>query len=256
MALAVPLRRQGSLILATLLVLAGAAWAFVLRQSQGMDDMGHHHLDLTMGMAVPVFLAMWVVMMAAMMFPASAPMILAFVRMQARRGASMRQVRTAVFVAAYLLVWLGFGSLAYLLALGFEAVAERSMWLMDNGGRVAGVLLIGAGLYQISPLKEVCLSRCRSPLSFMLSYWRDGHLGAFRMGLRHGLYCLGCCWVLFVVLIPIGLMNVAAMAVVTALVFAEKVLPHGRQTSLAAAAALCAYGLVALAVPVTLPTVF
>jgi predicted metal-binding membrane protein len=253
------LRRQRALIIGTLVVLAAAAWVVVLGQASEMDHMEHmgHDPDLVMGMAAPLFLAIWVAMMAAMMFPAAAPMVLAFARTQASRRARGRPyVPTALFLSAYLVVWLAFGALAYLLAIGAEAVAEDSMWLMDNGGRVAGALVALAGLYQLSPIKDVCLSRCRSPLSFMLSYWRDGPAGAVRMGVRHGVYCLGCCWMLFIILVPIGLMNVAAMAAVTVLVFAEKALPLGREVKVAAAFALVAYGLVAMLVPAALPTVF
>ena len=255
--LAVPLRRQRTLVLAALLALAAAGWAVVVWQARGMGGMGHHDVDLTAGMAFPVFLATWVAMMAAMMFPAAAPMVLAFASTQARKRQSGRAaVPTSLFVAAYLAVWASFGLLAYLVAVGAEALLGGSMWVMENGGRVAGALVLLAGIYQLSPVKDACLARCRSPLSFMLGYWRDGARGAVRMGLRHGVYCLGCCWMLFVVLVPIGLMNVAAMAVVTALVFAEKALPLGREVRIGAALVLVAYGLLAMAVPTALPTVF
>jgi predicted metal-binding membrane protein len=113
---------------------------------------------------------------------------------------------------------------------------------------------VAAGAYQLTPLKRRCLTRCRTPLSFMLSYWRDGRRGAVRMGLRHGLFCLGCCWVLFLVLLPLGVMNVAAMVAVAALVLAEKVLPAGERVAVATAVALVGYGLLALAMPAALPT--
>ena len=127
------------------------------------------------------------------------------------------------------------------------------MWLMENGARLGGAVLIAAGLYQLSPLKRACLTRCRTPLQFVLTSWRDGYGGAFRMGLTHGVYCLGCCWLLFVILFPLGLMNVAAMAVITALIFAEKSLPAGHRIGQVAAAALIAYGLLVLVVPGALP---
>ena len=111
-----------------------------------------------------------------------------------------------------------------------------------------------AGLYELSPLKTVCLSKCRSPLSFVLQHWRDGYSGAFRMGIQHGVYCLGCCWLLFVVLFPLGVMNIAVMAVITLLIYAEKVFPIGRQVARAAGGALVLYGLVVLALPDALPT--
>src|SRR5437764_2973183 len=111
-----------------------------------------------------------------------------------------------------------------------------------NWGRAGGALLVLAGIYQLTPLKDICLLHCRTPLSFVMTRWRDGRLGAVRMGLVHGLYCVGCCWLLFLILIPLGLMNVAAMIAVAALVFAEKVIPYGRGIGLAASALLIACG--------------
>jgi predicted metal-binding membrane protein len=261
-------------LLLTLSGLAVVGWAVVIWQSITMDgtdhasmhmdmdmdmdmhmDMAMGGIDLTMGMAAPLFLAMWVAMMVGMMFPAAAPMILAFERSQSRkRAAGAPFTPTWMFVAPYLAVWSLFGLLGYGLALTFEELTEDTVWAADDVSRIAAGFLIAAGLYQLSPLKRVCLSRCRTPLSFMLSYWRDGRRGALTMGLRHGLYCLGCCWVLFLLLFPIGVMNVAAMVAVTALVFAEKALPGGERVALAAAVVLVVYGALAMAVPDLLPT--
>src|SRR6185437_2031763 len=109
-----------------------------------------------------------------------------------------------------------------------DTLAGHSMWLMDNAARIGGGVLIAAGMYQMSPLQRTCLTKCRSPLSWIINSWRDGASGAVRMGIEHGVYCLGCCWLLFVILFPLGIMNIAAMAVVTVIVFAEKTLPWGR----------------------------
>ncbi len=262
-----PLQGERRFLLLVLSGLAVAGWAVVIWQAVSMDGTDHasmdmegmgtamRGIDLTMGMAAPLFLAMWVAMMVAMMFPAAAPMIVAFERSQSRRrdqGAPFTP--TWMFVAPYVAVWSLFGVLGYGLALVFEELAEDSVWAADDVSRIAGGLLVAAGIYQLSPLKRVCLSRCRSPLSFMLSYWRDGRRGALDMGLRHGLYCLGCCWVLFVLLFPLGVMNVAAMVAVAALVFAEKALPGGDRVALAAAGILIVYGALAVAVPALLPT--
>lgn len=111
-----------------------------------------------------------------------------------------------------------------------------------------------AGVYQLSPLKEACLAKCRTPITFLMTSWRDGQGGAFRMGLEHGADCLGCCWLLFLILFPLGLMNIAAMAVITALIFAEKSLPAGRIVGRVAAAALILSGLAVVAFPAALPT--
>ena len=247
-----PLPRERNLILGSLLVLAAAAWAFLIWRAMSDDEMA---MGPTMGMGAPLFLAIWVAMMAAMMFPTAAPMILMFARVYAGKRQQGRPfVPTWVFVAAYMAVWTGFGVLAYLAAVGAERLAEQSMWLMDHAARLGGAVLVLAGLYQLSPLKGVCLAKCRTPLSFILTSWRDGYGGAVRMGLAHGVYCLGCCWLLFVILFPLGMMNVAAMALLTALIFAEKSLPLGRRLGRAAAVALIAYGALVLFMPDALPT--
>jgi predicted metal-binding membrane protein len=246
-----PMPRERNLILASLLVLAGAAWAVLVWQSRtNRDAMG-----LTMGMGAPLFVAIWVVMMVAMMFPAAAPMILTFARVHAaRRQGGQPFVPTWIFVGSYLVVWTLFGILAYGTAVGIEKLADHSMWLMNNAPRFGGGGLVLAGLYQLSSWKHACLSKCRTPLTFVLSSWRDGYGGSLRMGLEHGVYCLGCCWLLFVILFPLGMMNVAAMAAITLLIFAEKSLPAARGLGNAAALALIAYGALVLCVPPALPT--
>jgi predicted metal-binding membrane protein len=256
----VPLARQRNTILGGLLVLAVAGWVVVAWQAGG-DRMRMHNqgamagLDLTMGMTAPLFFAMWVAMMVAMMFPAAAPMILLFDRMQARkREAGRASVPTAYFVGAYLSIWVAFGAVAYGLAIGVQHLADNSMWVMDNWARVGGLLLVAAGLYQLSPLKNVCLAKCRSPISFLMTSWRDGTSGAIRMGLHHGMICLGCCWLLFVILVPLGVMNVAAMAVIALIVFAEKCLPGGHRIAHVAAVVLVVYGFVVVVTPSALPT--
>jgi predicted metal-binding membrane protein len=250
-----PLWAERRLVLAVLLLLAAAGWALVLWQAAVMDRSDAMGLDLTMGMAAPLFLAMWVAMMVGMMFPASAPMILAFTRSQARRrDEGAEYTPTWLFVVPYVAVWTAFGAIGYGIAAGVDSLADDSMWAMDNLPRIAGSLLVAAGIYQLTPLKRVCLARCRSPFSFMLSYWRDGRWGAVSLGLRHGLFCLGCCWVLFLVLLPLGVMNIGAMLAVAALVFAEKALPKGDTVARVAAVVLVVYGLLAIAVPDALPT--
>ncbi len=253
---AYPLPRERNLIVGVLLILAAAAWGIVAWQSVAVrDDAMMHTGSLTMGMAAPLFLAVWVAMMVAMMFPTAAPMILAFAAVQ--RGKQQRGqtlVPTWLFVGAYLLVWSLAGLLAYALALGAERLAVRSPWVMDHAARIGGGLLIMAGLYQLSPLKHACLARCRTPLQFVLGSWRDGRRGAVRMGLTHGIVCLGCCWLLFAILFPLGMMNIAILAMITLLIFAEKSLPLGLQIGRIAAAALIVYGALVIASPNLLPT--
>jgi predicted metal-binding membrane protein len=245
---------QRNVILGLLLALAAAAWALLAWQGAGAE------MDMTMGpptmgMRAPLFLAIWVVMMVAMMFPTAAPMILTFHKVQvSKRQHGEAFVATWVFVAAYMLVWTLSGVAAYAGALAVEAIAARAALSPPTAARVGGAVLVAAGVYQITPFKDLCLSKCRTPISFIMTSWRDGATGALRMGLLHGAYCLGCCWLLFVVLFPLGIMNVAAMAVITLVIFAEKVLPWGRPVARATAAALVAYGAVVLVVPHVLPT--
>ncbi|MGH9149831.1 MAG: DUF2182 domain-containing protein [Acidimicrobiales bacterium] len=206
--------------------------------------------DLTMGRSWPLFLTMWVAMMVAMMFPAAAPMIVMYGRM--RRG---DPPSVALFTGSYIVLWFLFGVGAYLLSAGVESAASGSEWVAMNWGRAGGALLVLAGVYQLTPLKDICLRHCRTPLSFVMTKWRDGRGGAVRMGLLHGLYCVGCCWLLFLILIPLGVMNVAAMVAVAGLVFAEKVVPHGRGIGVVVAAVSIVYGIAVIADPSLLPTV-
>lgn len=246
-----PLARERRLILALLVGLAAICWVIVGQQVAMPGSMG-----LTAGMSAPVFLAVWVAMMVAMMFPAAAPMILMFARVSAgKRQRGQVFVPTWIFVGSYLMVWTAFGALAYVGALATQGLAARSMWVMDNAARLGGGVLILAGLYQLSPLKNLCLTKCRSPINFILNSWHDGYRGALRMGLAHGAYCLGCCWLLFAILFPLGVMNLAAMVVITLLIFGEKSLPMGREISRVAAVALVGYGGLVLVVPHLLPTV-
>ena len=245
---------QRNVILALLLGVAAIAWAWLVWLGAGGD--GEMAMSgPTMGMRAPLFLAMWVIMMVAMMFPTAAPMILTFHRVQAgKRERGQAFVATWVFVAAYMVVWSLSGLVAYAGALAAEAVAARLMLSPATAARIGGVILVVAGVYQLTPLKDRCLAKCRTPISFIMTSWRDGTAGALRMGLLHGFYCLGCCWLLFVILFPLGIMNLVAMAAVTLVVLAEKALPWGRPIARVTAAALVAYGLLVLAAPQVLPT--
>jgi predicted metal-binding membrane protein len=245
---------QRSIILGVLLTLAVAAWVLLIWQGTGMEaDMAM--ASPTMGLRAPLFLAIWVVMMVAMMFPAAAPMILTFHTVQQRKRERREAfVSTWVFVATYLAVWTLAGCAAYAGALAAETIAARAALSPTAAARTGGAVLIVAGIYQITPLKDVCLSKCRTPLSFIMTSWRDGVTGALRMGALHGAWCLGCCWLLFAILFPLGLMNIGAMAVITLIVFAEKTLPWGQAAARGTALALVIYGVVVLAVPQALPT--
>ena len=247
-----PLARARALILGSLLVLAAAAWAVLVWQSSMSEDLENM---LTMDMGALLFLAIWMAMMVAMMFPTAAPMILTFASVQQNKQQRGKPyVPTWIFVSSYLAIWMTFGAIAYVAALGATELADDSMWVMDNAARIGGAVLIVAGLYQLSPLKNICLAKCRAPTSFVLTSWRDGYGGALRMGLEHGVYCLGCCWLFFVIVFPLGMMNVALLAVIVLLIFAEKSLPFGHRASQVGAAALMAYGAIVMLVPDALPT--
>ena len=236
-----------------LLAFAAAAWAVLVWQhADATMDMT---ASVTLGPRFPLFLAIWVVMMVAMMLPTAAPMILAFHRVQAGN----RKLRDAfsttwVFVAAYLLVWACAGLFAYAGMLAAETAAARMALSPVTTAQIGGAIILVAGIYQLTPLKDVCLSKCRSPVDFIVTSWRNGATSAFDMGLLHGAYCLGCCWLLFVMLFPLGVMNVGAMAVVSLIIFAEKTLPWPRFAPYAAAFALVLYGALVIASPQLLPT--
>jgi predicted metal-binding membrane protein len=253
---ALPLIAQRNVILVLLLVLAAAAWGLLAWHAMdpGMA-MGMAASSPSMGLGAPLFLVIWVTMMVAMMFPTAAPMILAFNRVQAdRRHRGRAFVPTWVFVAGYMVVWTLAGLAAYLGALAAEEAAAHSALSATTAARIGGAILIAAGLYQLTPLKDICLSKCRTPFGFIMTSWRDGMLGALRMGLVHGGWCLGCCWLLFVILFPLGIMNIAAMAAITVVIFAEKPLPWGRCAARTMAVVLVVYGAVVIATPEALPT--
>ena len=249
-----PISFHRNIILSLLLVVAAASWTVLVWQGAGADtDMAMN--SPTMGLRAPLFLAIWVIMMVAMMFPTAAPMILTFHKVQAgKRQRGDAFVSTWIFVAAYLSVWALSGVAAYGGALAAESVAARAAVSPATAARVGGIVLVAAGLYQFTPWKDLCLSKCRTPMTFIMTSWHDGAAGALRMGVLHGAYCLGCCWLLFIILFPIGIMNIAAMAVITLVIFAEKTLPWGRAVARVTAAALIAYGSVVVAAPQFLPT--
>src|SRR2546421_4145764 len=244
------LQREHPLFLALLLILAAASWVILIWQSSMMNSMG---MGLTMGMGATLFLAIWVVMMIAMMFPTVAPMILVFARVQRDQGSFGRAFGlTCVFVGAYLLIWTLFGELSYLGALAASGLAQQIPWIMMNAARIGGGILVLAGLYQLTPLKRVCLAKCCTPLDFIHGGWRDGSTGAFRMGLEHGISCLGSNWLLFVLLFPLGIMNIAAMAGLTVVIGAEKMFPRGERIAQGVGLALILSGILVIVVPATL----
>ena len=234
-------RRERALTLAALAVLVALAWIYFVRLGRGMTAMAD------MGMAADPWTAsdaalaaaMWATMMVAMMLPAAAPMILMFTGLNRRRRerGEPRHVDTPLFVLGYLVIWSAFSIAAAAAQWGLQRAALLGD-AMAATPFVAAALLIVAAVYQVTPLKYACLARCRTPLGFLMTEWREGPAGAFVMGLRHGLFCLGCCWALMTLLFVGGVMNLAWVAALTVFVLIEKLAPAGRLVSWASAALL------------------
>jgi predicted metal-binding membrane protein len=247
-AIAALARRDRLLVAAGLAAIAGLAWLYLLTLASGMDGG-------TQSAAMPalrpwsatdfaLMFAMWAVMMVAMMTPSAAPMILLHAAVIRKRpGPDYPATATAAFAAGYLAVWTGFSALATLLQWGFGQTALLSPMMASTSPWLGGTLLIAAGAYQVTPLKQACLQHCRSPVHFLTSHWRKGTGGAFRMGLAHGLFCVGCCWVLMALLFVGGVMNLLWIAALAAFVLLEKVVPHGLLLGRAAGGLLVLGGL-------------
>lgn len=230
-----------------ILAVSVIGWAFLAWIAV---DMGHPVAQLTMpgssswsAASVVAIWTMWAVMMAAMMLPSAVPMILTFVDLSIRSAA---RARGRSFVAAYLLVWFAFSAAATAAQWALQAMEWVNPMIVSTSARLTGLLLLIAGLYQFSPLKKVCLSRCRTPLGFLLGEWRPGIKGAFVMGLRHGLFCVGCCWALMALLFVGGVMNLAWVAALSIAVAVEKLAPRGERLAAALGLGLIAAGVVRL----------
>ena len=227
-----------------LLLLAGLAWWLTARQMVGMSAAPGADLG-----SIGWFIGIWVVMMAAMMFPSVAPTVALYARMTRRRGI----VQPMIFAGSYLLVWSAVGVAAYFLfAIGRSTIGSYLAW--NAGGRwLAAAIVAVAGVYELTPLKSVCLARCRSPLGFLLGRWRDGRRGALEMGARHAAWCVGCCWALMAALFALGVMSLVWMAVVAAVITAEKSLPWRRPVIWGSAAALLMVALLIAVAPRSVP---
>jgi predicted metal-binding membrane protein len=239
---------QRNVILSMLFAQVATAWAVLVWESANAS------MNTTMGsssMGVSALVCL-VVMMVAMMFPSATPVILTYYDEQEKRHGNAF-VLTWVFAAAYILAWTLAGAVAYGGVHAIEAIAAQADLSSATTARAGGAILVVAGIYQFTPLKELFLAKCRAPISFIASSWRDGVAGALRMGLLHGEYCLGCCWLLFVILFPLGIMNLWAMAAVTLIILAEKTLPWPRLASYAIGIALLFYGAFIIALPQYLP---
>lgn len=213
-----------------LLAASAAGWAALAWMVFEMD---HPLAQLTMPASAHWSVAnllavwcMWAVMMAAMMLPSALPTTLTFVDLSARAG---EPARGRAFVGAYLLVWGAFSIAATALQWLLQAMGWLDAMIVSTSALLTAALLVVAGAYQFSPLKRLCLAHCRTPLGFLLGEWRPGVRGGFVMGLRHGLYCLGCCWALMALLFVGGVMNLAWIAALSISVAIEKLLPHGER---------------------------
>ena len=224
--------RSRTVTLAGLFTLSLLAWLYLL-SGAGIEPMTG-----MAGMAPgwPLVAAMWSAMMVAMMVPSAAPAILLYATVHRRSQDSPPP--TGAFLAGYLACWIGFS----LLAAQLQIAATSPMSMALESGIVSGALLVAAGLYQLSPLKDACLGRCRSPAQFLARNYRPGAVGAARLGLLHGAYCLGCCWLLMALLFVVGVMNLAWVAALTLLVAAEKLLPGGPWISRVSGVLLIGWG--------------
>jgi predicted metal-binding membrane protein len=249
------LRRDRFIVVVLLLLVGALSWAFTAHQATLMDEMeAAMWRDMNMSMngmepswgAIDTALVfvMWSVMMAAMMVPGASPMITAYAIInRRRRQRSVPYVPTAVFLLGYLIAWAGFSVIATALQWMLQAGGLLTTMMQSSSYSWSAALFLAAGLYQFSPLKETCLAYCRSPDGFILSEWRDGALGGAIMGLRHGLFCMGCCAALMVLLFAVAVMDLRWVAALAVMVTAEKLLPGARFWRLAIGVALVATGI-------------
>jgi predicted metal-binding membrane protein len=227
-----------------LVALAAVGWWWTAGRMEGMDEGPWTGLG-----ALGWFISVWVVMMAAMMFPSVSPTVALYSKMTHARS----RLSPFVFTSGYLATWAGAGITAFVIAFaGGRTVGDVLAW--DRAGRwVAGGTLLVAAVYELTPLKDVCLGKCRSPLGFLLGSWRDGRRGALQMGVMHGAWCVGCCWALMASLFALGLMSLVWMAFVAGLIAVEKVLPWRRVATYGTAAVLLVLGMLMLAAPDAIP---
>jgi predicted metal-binding membrane protein len=232
------LKRDRWIVLAALATTTLLAWGYMVHEARamnlagmcccaGMQMSGPDTSPWSTATLVPLFL-MWAEMMVAMMLPSATPMILTFAKVQRNRREQERPfVATGIFLLGYLAVWTGFSAVAAVLQWVLHAKTLLSPMMVSTSPFLGGALLIAAGIFQWTPLKNSCLASCCSPLNFLMTGWREGKWGAFVMGLKHGTYCAGCCWFLMLLLFVAGVMNVWWIAIITVLVLIEKIAPRG-----------------------------
>ncbi|SDR20879.1 Predicted metal-binding membrane protein [Rhizobiales bacterium GAS191] len=242
------LRRDRVLVVAAMLAVTALSWAYLLAGAgMSMHEMDGMLMPMRVGPWTPgyaaLLLVMWATMMAAMMLPGAAPMILFYGSIaRRRRERGDLAAATGAFAFGYLAIWAAFSLAAVILQFGLERAALLSPMMQTTSVAFAGAVLIAAGVYQWTPLKQACLRHCRSPLDFVMTEWREGKRGALVMGLRHGSYCVGCCWVLMLLLLVGGVMNFAWIGGLALFVLVEKVAPAGHWLGRVAGLGLIAWG--------------
>lgn len=252
-------RHDRAIVAIALAAIATVAWVYLVHMAWEMTDPAMDAMRNMPDMAMPrmqpwhplqplLLLAMWVVMMVAMMLPSAAPMILLFASITRHRNERMAPATpTAVFAAGYLLVWTAFSAIAVLAQLALHRASLLSPAMATTSPFVGGTLLLSAGIYQWLPVKHACLGHCRSPIGFLGSEWREGRRGALVMGARHGLFCLGCCWALMGLLFVAGVMNLVWVAALAVIVLLEKLTPRGPTVGRAAGVGLGVWGILVIA---------
>lgn len=241
------LRQDRRIAVGGIAAIVALSWLYLWHDAAGMD-----HASMAMAPmprvadagALLLGFIMWTVMMAAMMLPSAAPAILLYASLVRKNGARGRLLPGVwVFTGGYLVAWAAFSLAATLLQALLEYASLLTPEMATASAGLGAAALIGAGLYQLTPLKEACLGKCRNPLAFFMTRWRTGTAGAFGMGLEHGAYCVGCCWALMLLLFVVGVMNLVWVALIAAFVLVEKLFPDERIVSRAASATLMLAGL-------------
>ena len=228
------LKQERLIIITSLLAVVGLAWIYLFILSLHMEGMMAENLST---MAQPkswtaidglLMFIMWAVMMVGMMVPSASPTILLYARVCRKKVKEQPTlIPTAAFLMGYLAIWTVFSAIATILQWCLEQVALLSPMMASTSFWLGGTILVAAGIYQLTPYKSGCLQHCRSPIDFLATHWREGNWGAFNMGIRHGVFCLGCCWALMLLLFVVGVMNLLGVAAITIFVLLEKVTQFG-----------------------------
>ncbi len=243
------LGRDRRVVVTGLFAVAALAWAYMFYLAFQMDaaEMAMPQMQSWGGVDLALLFIMWSVMMVAMMVPSAAPMVLLFATLnRKRREREAPYTPTAFFLAGYLLVWTAFSALATLAQWGLHDAALLTPTGVSTSAILGGSLLVMAGVFQLTPLKKACLIHCRSPLHFFMEGWKEGTGGALAMGARHGVYCVGCCWILMALLFVAGVMNLLWVAAITIFVLVERALPKGDLVGRVTGVVLIGAGLVVL----------